>query len=90
MRARFVVGVVCLFVAVIGGCGGDEVGGGTDDPAVTVDASGPVEGELTIAQWPLFVDPGKDGTVADFEAETGVKVDYVEEINDNVQFLGKL
>ena len=89
MRSRFAV--IVLFVALVAGCGGDDaVGGGNDDPVETADASGPVEGELTISQWPLFIDPGKNGTVAEFEAETGVEVDYLEDINDNQQFFGKL
>jgi spermidine/putrescine transport system substrate-binding protein len=89
VRAQSIV--LVLLVALASGCGSDDtVGGGNDDPVEVADASGPVEGDLTIAQWPLFVDPGNDGTVADFEAETGVKVDYVEEINDNQQFFGKL
>ena len=46
--------------------------------------------ELTISQWPLFIDPGKNGTVAEFERETGVDVNYIEDINDNAEFFGKL
>ena len=46
--------------------------------------------ELTISQWPLYIDPGKDGTIAEFEDKTGIDVTYVEDINDNVQFFGKL
>ena len=89
MRSRFAV--VVLFIALPAGCGGDDsVGGGNDDPIKTADASGPVEGELTISQWPFFIDPGKNGTVAEFEAETGVEVKYTEDINDNQQFFGKL
>ena len=89
MRARF--GIAVLSLALMAGCGSDDsVGGGTEESVETADASGPVEGELKISQWPLFVDPGKNGTVADFEAETGVDVEYVEEINDNQQFFGKL
>ena len=85
--------ITVLFVAMtmLAGCGGDDsVGGGNDNPVQTADASGPVEGELTISQWPLFIDPGPNGTVADFEAETGVEVKYTEDINDNQQFFGKL
>ena len=89
MRSRFAfVGVV---VALLAGCGSDDtVGGGNDDSVETADVSGPVEGELTISQWPFFIDPGKNGTVADFEAETNVDVKYLEDINDNQQFFGKL
>ena len=73
------------------GCGGDSGIESTGDsaPAETVPA-GPVEGEMTIAQWPLFIDPGKDGTIAQFEEDTGVDTEYIEEINDNAQFFGKL
>ena len=60
------------------------------EAAPQVDASGPVEGELTISQWPLYVDPGQKGTVAEFERDTGVDVKWVEEINDNVEIFGKL
>ena len=51
---------------------------------------GPVEGEMTIAQWPLDVDPGEDGTVAEFERDTGVEVSWDEEINDNQEFFAKI
>jgi spermidine/putrescine transport system substrate-binding protein len=89
LRSRFAV--IVLGLALVAGCGGDDtVAGGNDDPVETADASGPVEGEMTISQWPFYIDPGKHGTVADFEAVTGVDVKYTEEINDNQQFFGKL
>ena len=47
-------------------------------------------GELQISQWPLYIDPGKNGTVAEFEADTGIDVEYIEEINDNNEFFGKM
>ena len=76
---------------IAAGCGG---GGGIESsgsgPAGQVDASGPVQGKLTISQWPLYIDPGKNGTIAEFEGKTGVDVNYIEDINDNNQFFGKL
>ena len=51
---------------------------------------GPVEGKLTISQWPLYIDPGKNGTIAEFERDTGVDVNYIEDINDNAEFFGKM
>ena len=72
-------------------CGED---GGIDAPAACGAAgwSRPVRpaDELTISQWPLYVDPGKDGTVAQFEGDTGIDVEYVEDINDNAAFFGKM
>ncbi|MHB9858739.1 polyamine ABC transporter substrate-binding protein [Streptomyces sp. YIM S03343] len=50
---------------------------------------------LTWANWPLYIDtddddPGRRPTLAAFEKRTGVSVDYVEEINDNDEFFGKI
>ena len=52
--------------------------------------AGPVKGELTISNWPGYIDPGPNGTVAEFEKETGVNVNYIEDINSNDAFFGKL
>ena len=57
---------------------------------VTTAKGGPVKGELTISNWPGYIDPGPDGTVAEFENETGVSVNYIEDVNDNDDFFGKL
>lgn len=69
-------------------CGGDGVGGASDEEATTAEA-GTAEGELVISNWPGYIDPGKEGTVAEFEEETGVKIDYIEDVNDNATFFGK-
>ncbi|MFF4019871.1 spermidine/putrescine ABC transporter substrate-binding protein [Streptomyces sp. NPDC001843] len=50
---------------------------------------------LTWANWPLYIDtddddPGKRPTLEAFEKRTGISVDYVEEINDNDEFFGKI
>ena len=52
--------------------------------------SGPVEGELTVSNWPGYIDPGKNGSVAEFEEQTGATVKYIEDINSNLQFFGKM
>jgi spermidine/putrescine transport system substrate-binding protein len=71
-------------------CGGDSaIDSSSGGPAGTVDADKSSD-TLTISQWPLYIDPGKDGTVADFENDTGIDVKYVEDINDNLQFYGKV
>jgi spermidine/putrescine transport system substrate-binding protein len=88
MRA-IVIGLTALTALLAVGCGGGvENGGG--DMGETADVSGPVEGKLTISQWPLYIDPGKDNTIAKFEEATGVDVNYVEDINDNQAFFAKL
>jgi spermidine/putrescine transport system substrate-binding protein len=74
---------------VLAACGGDGgVGGASDEEATTAEA-GTAEGDLTISNWPGYIDPGKDGTLAEFEEETGIKVDYIEDVNDNNGFFGK-
>ena len=80
-----------LLIAFAGGCGSSSgIEAGSAQPGGQVDASGPVEGKLTISQWPLYIDPGKNGTINEFEDKTGVQVDYIEDINDNNEFFGKL
>jgi spermidine/putrescine transport system substrate-binding protein len=86
---KLVPAIAALAIGTVAGACGSETGGpaSTEPPMV---AKGPVQGNLTIAQWPLYIDPGKHGTIAQFEHHTGVSVKYVEEINDNVQFFGKV
>jgi spermidine/putrescine transport system substrate-binding protein len=82
--------VVALAVAVgLAACGGGGGGDNGDGEATTAEA-GPVKGELTISNWPGYIDPGKDGTVAEFEKDSGVSVKYIEDVNDNNDFFGKL
>ncbi|MEV5998620.1 spermidine/putrescine ABC transporter substrate-binding protein [Streptomyces griseomycini] len=50
---------------------------------------------LTWANWPLYIDtdderPGRRPTLEAFEERTGIAVEYVEEINDNDEFFGKI
>jgi len=82
---------VAAIVAALGlaACGDDTVGGGGNDE-VTTAKGGEASGQLTISNWPGYIDPGPKGTVAEFEDETGVSVDYIEDVNDNDAFFGKL
>jgi spermidine/putrescine transport system substrate-binding protein len=57
---------------------------------VTVAKGGTPTGSVLISNWPGYIDPGANGTVAEFEKETGVKVDYKEDVSDNVVFFNKL
>ena len=90
MLAAALVALAAL-AALAAGCGTDETNsakaGGEHADVVP---KGPVKGSFTFSQWPLYIDPGKKGTVAEFEKETGIDLKYVEEINDNDQFFGKI
>ncbi|MGA5895296.1 ABC transporter substrate-binding protein [Streptomyces venetus] len=50
---------------------------------------------LVWANWPLYIDTDDENqarrpTLSGFEERTGISVDYVEEINDNDEFFGKI
>jgi spermidine/putrescine transport system substrate-binding protein len=91
MLKRLSIAIAMLLAALgIAACGGDDTVGGASEEEVQTAEAGPVEGELTISNWIGYIDPGKDGTAAEFEDEYGVSVKYIEDINSNLQFFGKL
>ena len=77
-RVPLVAIAVAMALAVAAGAAGCGSSGGIEAGSSAsgeqVDASGPVDGKLTISQWPLYIDPGKNGTVAEFENRTGAQV----------------
>jgi spermidine/putrescine transport system substrate-binding protein len=81
IAAAVAVVVLALGLAACGGGGGE---------AGTVKLEGKPSGNVTISNWPLYIDPGKNGTVANFEKATGIKVKYIEDINSNDEFFGKV
>ncbi|MFD7982168.1 spermidine/putrescine ABC transporter substrate-binding protein [Kitasatospora indigofera] len=51
--------------------------------------------EVNFSNWPLYVDTDendteKHGTLEAFTEATGIKVKYTEDVNDNVEFFGKV
>lgn len=84
--------LLCVIAALtIAACGGgDDAVGGGNDSGTEVAKAGDVSGELTVSNWPGYMDEGKDNTIAKFEKKNGVKVKYVEDVNDNAEFFGKL
>jgi spermidine/putrescine transport system substrate-binding protein len=102
MTKKLLIGLAMLLAAfAIAACGDDddgiEAGGGDEEGATeTVQLEGEPSGDLTISNWPLYIDKaggsvtGSGTTIDEFEQEFGVKVDYIEDINDNFEFFGKL
>jgi spermidine/putrescine transport system substrate-binding protein len=91
-RWRMLLAVTGLVAALgLAACGGDTL---EDEPTDEVDApqvpAGEITDELTIANWPLYIDPGEEGTIAEFSEEFDVDVEYREVINDNSQFFGRV
>ncbi|HET9196709.1 MAG TPA: spermidine/putrescine ABC transporter substrate-binding protein [Solirubrobacterales bacterium] len=91
-RATAAIAVLVAAVALAFGlaaCGGGG-GGANGSGETTVAEGGEAKGELTISNWPGYIEPGKEGTVAQYEESSGVKVQYIEDVNDNNSFFGKL
>jgi spermidine/putrescine transport system substrate-binding protein len=44
---------------------------------------------LQFSNWPLYIEEDR-GTLKEFQAEYGTQIKYVEEINDNTEFFGKV
>jgi spermidine/putrescine transport system substrate-binding protein len=87
MRLSAVIAAVASALA-LAACGGDGVESGGGDEEVTVaEAQGTPSGELTISNWPFYIDKE---TVPEFEEETGLSVKYTEDVNDNAEFFAKL
>jgi spermidine/putrescine transport system substrate-binding protein len=78
---------LALGLAACGGGGGGGIEGGGGGESETVKLQGKPSGEVTISNWPLYIDKG---TVPAFETATGVKVKYIEDVNENAEFFGKM
>ncbi|MGH3071025.1 MAG: polyamine ABC transporter substrate-binding protein [Gaiellaceae bacterium] len=75
-------------------CGGDGIeGAGTTAAGTTTAASKELADKLTISNWTLYIDidekTKKRPTLEQFTDETGVAVDYIEDVNDNDEWFGK-
>ncbi|MDH3498988.1 MAG: spermidine/putrescine ABC transporter substrate-binding protein [Acidimicrobiia bacterium] len=63
--------------------------------ATTATTAAAAPTQLNFANWPFYIDVTEDGyfdttSLEDFEAEFGISVNYIEEINDNDEFFGKV
>lgn len=88
-RAMAILGAAAVLVLalVLAACGGGGIEGGGETEAETVELEGEPSGNLTISNWPLYIDKQ---TVPDFEKESGIKVKYIEDINSNEEFFAKM
>jgi spermidine/putrescine transport system substrate-binding protein len=82
------------FASFLAACGGD--GGGLSGSAGKEDKTPVPKGEIakaiTFANWPYYMDVkgNRHPTLDQFEKKYGTQVKYVEEINDNTEFFGKV
>lgn len=91
-RARIIVLALAAFLAAltIAACGDDDGGGGDSAAQAPTAQGGKPTGSVTISNWPGYIDVGPNGTVARFEEATGVDTKFIEDVNDNNQFFGKM
>jgi spermidine/putrescine transport system substrate-binding protein len=76
-------------LAYLAACGTDEPSGGAKPEEEKAIPKGDIADALYFANWPAYMD--KEHTaLKSFEKKNGTKVKYVEEINDNDQFFGKV
>ena len=88
LRAGF--GAVALTGALaLAACGGGDgiESSNTEVEVTTAAAEGEATGKLTVSNWPFYIDKK---TVPEFEQQSGVSVKYIEDVNDNSEFFGKV
>jgi len=90
MTRWMLAAALVVLAAFAPACGTDETNSANGGANAQVVPKGPAKGSFTFSQWPLYIDPGKNGTVAQFQKDTGIGLKYAEEINDNDQFFGKI
>ncbi len=67
--------------------------GAQQDPATcTADDLSATEKQLIISNWPAYIDPIRKATstLQVFEDQTGITVDYTDDVNDNAEFYAKV
>ena len=67
---------------LLAACGGGGGGGG--------EGTGELKDVLNFANWPLYIDVDKPTTLEQFTEQTGIKINYYEEINDNAEYFAKV
>jgi spermidine/putrescine transport system substrate-binding protein len=77
-------------LSYLAACGSETGGGGGDDQAESkAIEKAAIADSLYVANWPLYIEEDR-GTLKEFEQKYGTKIKYVEEINDNTEFFGKV
>ena len=78
-------------LAYLAACGTDEPSGGGGEKAAEEKTipKGKIASSMYFANWPLYIDE-KRSALKSFQDKYGTKIKYVEEVNDNDQFFGKV
>jgi spermidine/putrescine transport system substrate-binding protein len=76
-------GALLAVPSLLAACGGGDGGGGGED-------GGELKTVLNFSNWPLYIDVDKPTTLQKFTEQTGIKVNYFEDINDNAEYFAKV
>jgi spermidine/putrescine transport system substrate-binding protein len=76
-------------LAYLAACGTDETVGGQKAEGEKSIPNGKIADALYVANWPAYIDEERTA-LKSFEKKYGTKIKYIEEINDNDQFFGKV
>jgi spermidine/putrescine transport system substrate-binding protein len=96
LRRAAVGGATLSLPGLLAACGG---GGGIEGQQAPTGAgettvSQELADEITVSNWPFYIDQNDDATsfptLDQFTEETGVKVNYLEDINSNEEFFGEI
>jgi spermidine/putrescine transport system substrate-binding protein len=87
-------GAALTLPGFLAACGGDGIEGtATTAAGGTTTATKELADKLTISNWTLYIDidekTKKRPTLDQFTKETGVEVEYIEDVNDNDEWFGK-
>ena len=97
LRRSAIGGAALSLPSLLAACGGGDgiegqEGRTEEEAAATVERQ--LAKTLTISNWPLYIDVDdktkKRPTVEQFKKKYGVNVEYIEDVNDNEEGLGKL
>jgi spermidine/putrescine transport system substrate-binding protein len=80
LRRGAAAGALFAFPSLLAACGGGDDGGGGDE----------LRDVLNFSNWELYIDVDKPTTLERFTQETGIRVNYFEDINDNADYFATI
>jgi len=87
-RSGLALGGLALGPSLLAACGGDDGGGGGGGGGgEAADFTPTTSDTLRISNWPFYID---EETVGLFETESGLTVDYREDVNDNEEYFARI
>src|SRR5947208_16956418 len=93
LRRAVAGGALVSVPGLLAACGGGN-GAGASSASGSTSAGHTLAKTLRFSNWPLYIDVNektkKHPSLDQFTKQTGVKVNYVEDINDNDQYFGKI